>query len=103
MPHLNCFGLQSINLRQEWHFPGREHVSVKITLRTQKEIHLADIDKALKQLSQSSPPIKKRVLEACIACIGADGVANVKEVELLRAIVDALDCPVPPFLPGQKI
>ena len=63
---------------------------------------IGSIDNALNKLAQASPPIKKRVLEACVICLAIDGVANLKEAELLRAIADGLDCPVPPFLPGSN-
>jgi hypothetical protein len=42
--------------------------------------------------------VKKRVLEACGECIGADGRVTAAEGELLRAIADALDLPMPPLL-----
>jgi uncharacterized tellurite resistance protein B-like protein len=31
--------------------------------------------------------------------VGADGVILETEAELLRAIADTLDCPMPPFVP----
>jgi hypothetical protein len=31
----------------------------------------------------------------------ADGVIQEMEAELLRAIADTLDCPIPPFIPAQ--
>jgi hypothetical protein len=49
------------------------------------------------------PQGKKRLLEAATACVVADRRVTVAEAELLRAIADSLDCPVPPFLPGQEV
>jgi hypothetical protein len=43
------------------------------------------------------PPLKRQILSACAACIGADGRVTVEEGELLRAVADALGCPVPPL------
>jgi Zn-dependent protease with chaperone function len=57
------------------------------------------IDVALNHLAQGSPLIKKNLLEASIHTIGADGVMTEAEAELLRAISDTLDCPMPPFVP----
>jgi len=59
------------------------------------------IDAALNRLMQASPLIKKNLLEACIHTIGADGVILEAEAELLRAIADTLDCPMPPFVAGE--
>jgi Zn-dependent protease with chaperone function len=56
------------------------------------------IDAALNRLAQAAPLIKKNLLEACIHAIGADGVMTESEAELLRAVADSLDCPMPPFV-----
>lgn len=78
-------------------------VSVLIRMAPPEACGLDALDAALVQLALASPSIKKRLLEACITCIGADGQVTVEEAELLRAVGDALDCPVPPFLPGQAV
>ncbi len=56
------------------------------------------MDAALNRLAQSVPTIKKNLIEACIHTVGADGVILEAEAELLRAIADTLDCPIPPFV-----
>jgi hypothetical protein len=58
------------------------------------------IDAALNRLAQAAPIIKKNLLEACIHTVGADGVILEAEAELLRAVADTLDCPMPPFVPA---
>ena len=50
------------------------------------------------RLAQVVPQIKKNVLEACIQVVGANGVIQEREAELLRAIAATLDCPIPPFV-----
>jgi Zn-dependent protease with chaperone function len=59
---------------------------------------LSHIDAALARLGQAVPQIKKNVLNACAQTVVADGVIQEGEAELLRAIADTLDCPVPPFV-----
>ena len=59
---------------------------------------LNPIDAALNRLAQAVPQIKKNLLDACVHTVGADGVIQESEAELLRAIADTLDCPMPPFL-----
>jgi Zn-dependent protease with chaperone function len=59
---------------------------------------LNKIDVALDHLNQAAPQVKKAVLSACAETVAADGVIQETEAELLRAIADMLDCPVPPFL-----
>jgi hypothetical protein len=58
------------------------------------------VDAALDKLSAATMDLKKRVLEACAACIAADGKVKIQEAELLRVIADALDCPMPPLAAG---
>ena len=53
-------------------------------------------DAALSQVAQGSPAVKRRVLEAVVACIAADGKMTVEENEILRAVAAALSCPLPP-------
>ncbi|HEY3761852.1 MAG TPA: M48 family metallopeptidase [Verrucomicrobiae bacterium] len=59
---------------------------------------LSQVDTALNRLLQGAPNIKKNLLDACLHVIAADGVILETEAELLRAIADTLDCPVPPFV-----
>jgi Zn-dependent protease with chaperone function len=59
------------------------------------------IDAALNRLAQAVPTIKKNLIEACVHTVGADGVIQENEAELLRAIADTLDCPIPPFVPME--
>ncbi|MDB6109895.1 MAG: htpX 1 [Pedosphaera sp.] len=59
---------------------------------------LDKVDAALNRLNQGAPQIKKLVLSACAATVAADGVVQENEAELLRAVADTLDCPIPPFL-----
>jgi len=56
------------------------------------------IDQALNRLVQAVPTIKKNLIEACVYTVGADGVMMEAEAELLRAVADTLDCPIPPFV-----
>jgi Zn-dependent protease with chaperone function len=59
------------------------------------------LDTALDRLAQAVPIIKKNLLEACVHTVGADGVIVESEAELLRAVADTLDCPMPPFVPAE--
>lgn len=63
-----------------------------------EQCDLSQVDAALNRLNQAAPQIKKNVLNACAQVVAADGVIQEMEAELLRAIADALDCPMPPFL-----
>jgi len=64
---------------------------------------LPRLDAALERLAQAVPQIKKNVLNACAETVAADGIIQGAEAELLRAIADSLDCPIPPFIPAASV
>jgi hypothetical protein len=64
---------------------------------------LPRLDAALKRLALAVPQIKKNVLNACAETVAADGILQGPEAELLRAIADSLDCPIPPFIPSPSV
>ena len=74
----------------------------EIPLLPPDECDLSHVDAALERLSQAVPQIKKNLLGACTQTVAADGVIQQGEAELLRAIADALDCPVPPFVQPEE-
>jgi len=39
------------------------------------------------------------VIDTCVDCALHDGKATLKELEVLRAVCEALECPLPPVLP----
>jgi len=73
----------------------------ELRLLPEGECDLAQVDTALNRLSQAVPQIKKNMLNACARTVAADGVIRGMEAELLRAVADTLDCPMPPFIPAQ--
>ena len=74
----------------------------EIPLLPPDQCDLSRVDVALARLSQAVPQIKKNVLNACAQTVAADGVIQEGEAELLRAIADTLDCPVPPFVQTEE-
>jgi hypothetical protein len=68
-----------------------------LVLLPREQCDVNQMDPALNRLAQAVPTIKKNLIEACIHTVGADGVILEAEAELLRAIADTLDCPMPPF------
>ncbi|RZF24994.1 peptidase M48 [Paraburkholderia sp. UYCP14C] len=74
---------------------GGEHAH---RLQPREECSLAGFDAALQTLNQAVPAIKRRIVAACAACILANQQVTVREAELLRAICDTLNCPLPPLV-----
>ena len=71
---------------------------MSLALRSRDQCGLTEINHSLDRLAQAVPQIKKNLLEACVQVVGADGVIQESEAELLRGIAETLDCPMPPFL-----
>jgi hypothetical protein len=72
-----------------------------LQLFPREQCSVTEIGPALDRLAQAAPQIKKNLLEACIHIVGADGVILEGEAELLRAIADTLDCPMPPMMVAE--
>lgn len=70
-------------------------------LMAHDECSFADLDAALAELDLISPKLKRRVLEAAVACIAADRRVTSGEAELLRAVSALMSCPMPPILTGN--
>ena len=73
----------------------------ELNLLPREQCGVNQIDAALNRLAQAAPLIKKNLIEACVHTVGADGVILETEAELLRAVADTLDCPMPPFVPAE--
>lgn len=54
-----------------------------------------ELDRAVDELAASANPVKKYVLSAMIHCVAADRKVTPGEAELLRAVSEAMDCPIP--------
>ena len=59
--------------------------------------NFSQLDAALDKLAAASGPIKQRALLAAAHVVSHDGVIQPTEAELLRAVADALGCPLPPL------
>jgi Zn-dependent protease with chaperone function len=62
------------------------------------EIRVERIEAALAELAEAPPADRRRLLERGAAIVLHDRQLAVAEVELLRAISEALDCPLPPIV-----
>jgi hypothetical protein len=62
---------------------------------------LSAIDEALTRYDAATPALKKGLMLACAATVMADDEVTDREAELIRAIGDGLDCPVPPFVQSR--
>jgi hypothetical protein len=76
----------------------RAPAGINLALLPIQQCGVDQLGPALVRLALAAPVIKKNLLDACAYVVGADGVIVVAEAELLRAVADTLDCPLPPFI-----
>ncbi len=67
-----------------------------LVLLPRKQITIDHLDRAVDKLALLKPMMKPQLLKACLAIITQDGKYSGEEMELMRAIADVLDCPLPP-------
>ena len=63
---------------------------------------ISELNDALNRLNQMRPLQKPQLLKAMARCIEHDGRISASEAELMRAVADTLDCPMPPLLSDRQ-
>ncbi|HWF19959.1 MAG TPA: M48 family metalloprotease [Verrucomicrobiae bacterium] len=75
----------------------------QISLLDSKNCNLPQIDVALQRTGRGSLYVRRNLMYACSHTAAANGRVAGREILLLRAIADALDCPVPPFVDAAEM
>ncbi len=70
----------------------------ELQLVEKDKITLSDLDQSLQKLVQLKPLVKPQLLKACAASVLHDQKISIVEIELLRAVSDVLECPMPPIV-----
>ena len=68
------------------------------SLLPMSEISPGKIKQSLMRLNQLSPLLKRNVIQACADIAIEDGSIKPTEAELLRAVSESLNCPMPPLI-----
>ena len=78
---------------------GAAHLAAatKLNQLPAAECDLQELDQSLVALVGVGPNLKRQLIEAAAATVSADGYLQIQEAELLRAISDSLNCPMPPL------
>ncbi len=69
-----------------------------LSLLPSEAVGLVELDQALERLERTSLDVRRRILEAAVQVILADESVRVEEVELLRAVAESLEMPLPPLI-----
>jgi Zn-dependent protease with chaperone function len=76
----------------------REHTGRELPRLPADACELAAVAGALGQIDASTPLVKSAVLRMCGLVVTADGQVDCLEIELLRAVAEAIGAPIPPFV-----
>jgi Zn-dependent protease with chaperone function len=68
-----------------------------MALRARDAIRMAEVDTALGSARASAPAVRRQLLEACAVVAAHDGRIQAQEAEMMRAVAEAIDCPMPPI------
>ena len=74
-----------------------QHTGRPLGVLPPEECSLDRVGEALARFEMATPLVKLRILRLCGLVATSDGVLNDGEVELLRAVADAIGAPVPPL------
>ncbi len=68
----------------------------RLEMIPRNECRMSALDQALDRLVEASPSLKRILLRAFAHAAASDGQLTTTETELLRAVADTMDCPMPP-------
>jgi hypothetical protein len=71
-----------------------------LSLQPREALPVDRIDAALGRLRTAAPSARRVFIEACVLIVADDGRIHSQEAELLRAVAEAIDCPMPPAAVG---
>ncbi|HEX5057334.1 MAG TPA: M48 family metallopeptidase [Gammaproteobacteria bacterium] len=78
-------------------FCAASKLGLSTELPDKTNLRQSKLNLALEKIRLLMPLEKPAVLKALCVAAEADGVVNIREVELIRAIADSIDCPMPPL------
>jgi Zn-dependent protease with chaperone function len=87
--------------RRAFHHGATTLHLAEVEIMPSNDCSLSAVDDALRRYDAAAPALKKSIMLACAATVMADDEVTDREAELIRAIGDGLDCPVPPFVQSR--
>jgi len=96
-------GAKDLNGAARAHALGAQTIGLKLELLPPDQAGIPKLEPALEALSQLGPKGKQLLIHALAKTVSADGKVTLMEGELMRAMAEAVDIPMPPILPGQRL
>jgi Zn-dependent protease with chaperone function len=79
-------------------FSAASKLGLSTQLPDKSNLRQSNLNRALDKIRLLMPLEKPAVLKALCTAAEADGAIKIREVELIRAIADSIDCPMPPLI-----
>ncbi|HEY3486634.1 MAG TPA: hypothetical protein VGL10_01080, partial [Gammaproteobacteria bacterium] len=79
-------------------FSAASRLGLSTAIPDKSNLRQSNLHRALGKIRLLMPLEKPAFLKALCAAAEADGAIKVREVELIRAIAESIDCPMPPLL-----
>jgi Zn-dependent protease with chaperone function len=79
-------------------FDAASKLGVSTDIPDTQKLKRSIINTALEKLRQLKPLEKPLLLKSLCIAVQADGIVEAREVELVRAIAESIDCPMPPLV-----
>lgn len=95
---LACLGNSTKEDAERAFDAGASHLQISSSEINPSAASINTLDKSLSALESAPPHYKEQVLGACAECILADKKITTAEAELIRAVADGLECPLPPLI-----
>jgi Zn-dependent protease with chaperone function len=84
--------------QEKAYFDAASKLGIGTNMPDVQKLKRSAINAALEKLRQLMPLEKPLLLKALIIAVQSDGLVEAKEVELVRAIAEGIDCPIPPLI-----
>lgn len=87
---------------QKAFFEAASKLGISSQLRDQTSLKRSTINASLDRLRQLKPLEKPKLLKALCVAVQSDDSVDPTEVELVRAIAESIDCPMPPLITSNN-
>lgn len=81
-------------------FNAASKLGLSTQLPDKSSLRQSSLNRALEKIRLLMPLEKPAILKALCIAAQTDGTITIREVELIRAIADSIDCPMPPLTSG---
>ncbi len=95
---ISHLGSKDKTKQQSAFYTAAAHLGLQTSSPEKFTLSTSALRQALQKVAQLRPLLKPRFLKALVLAVQSNDEIEVEEVELIRAISESIDCPMPPIL-----